>query len=145
MNRKIVGVLVASVLLAGLVGAEVGAAAQRRASAKQQYMQILTDGDRLWGEYQKAIKSYHTKGKGTDAEHLRKIWEMQVKMSGLYKKWVDFPMQDLDSTDLKVGLAFQLQMSSMSAEMLGTLEGDQGYMDFADDLDKHYHLVIDDM
>lgn len=47
--------------------------------------------------------------------------------------------------DLKVGLALNLQMSAIGAELVGLADDDQDYLDFSAQLDEEYDAVVDDL
>jgi hypothetical protein len=146
MNRtKLTAFALALVLISGGVGVQVGAA-QRKASLKKQYLEILNEADGLWSQYQKEVKAFHEKGKVSTAEHVKRIWDLQLRLSRTYNKWVEFPApESIAADDVKVGLAMQLQMAAMSAELTAMISEDDGFLDLADVLDKDYKKVLNTM
>ncbi len=112
----------------------------------KQYQQLLEEADALWADYKKADKNYHEKGKTGLDKHVAKLADIQDRLSQLHTKWMNMEAPEAVGTDdFKVGLALELQMAAIGAELVGLLDDDQEYMDLSMDLDKKYEGVVGDL
>ena len=140
--------LVRSVLLAAAVlAATAVAVAPARAGAKKirsEYQALLDQGDKLWDEYSSADKAFHEKGKTDVNTHLKKLWSIQTRLDELHHKWMGMEAPDGgDVADFQVGLAIELQLSAINAEIVGLLNDDQSYLDLSSTLDKKYAKLFE--
>ena len=147
MKRKAMvwlGVLV--VALTGLTGGCPGTAQAKGAPLSQKYTKLLGEADALWAEYKKADKDYHQKGKTDQTEHLQKLAGIQDRLTAVHTRWTQLEVpEEMFATDMKVGLALELQMSAISAEIVGLADEDQAFLDMSENLDKKYAKVVDSM
>lgn len=121
-------------------------AASKEAKLGKKYQAILNEADTLWAEYKKADKHFFEKQKTDFDQHVGKLAEIQDRLAALHTKWMNTETPDsVGTADFKVGLALELQMSAIGAEIVGLLDEDQAYMNLSTELDKKYEEVVDDL
>lgn len=113
----------------------------------KKYQALLEEADALWAEYKKADKNYHEKGKTGLDKHIIKLADIQDRLIALHTKWVNMETPDAVDygSDFKVGLALELQMAAIGAELVGLVDEDQDYMNLSVELDKKYDQVVNDL
>jgi hypothetical protein len=143
---RTIGAAVLLVIFAGMLGGVPGTAQTKKATLSQQYTKLLNEADALWADYKKADTSYHEKGKTSLNAHVKKLADIQDRLTALHTKWSQFEVSDeMFVTDMKVGLALELQMGAISSEIIGLEDEDQTFLDMSENLDKKYAKVVDSM
>jgi len=122
------------------------AVAESQKKLLKKYKALLEEADSLWVEYKNADKKYHEKGKVGLDKHIVKLADIQDRLNAVHTKWMNMETPDAVGTDdFKVGLALELQMAAIGAELVGLLDDDQDYMNISIDLDKKYEQVVKDL
>jgi hypothetical protein len=122
------------------------AAASKQAKLNKKYQALVDEADALWAEYKKADKNFFEKGKSDFDKHLAKLADLQDRLAALHTKWMGMETPDaVGTSDFKVGLALELQIAAIGAEIVGLLEDDQDYMNLSTELDKQYEAVVADL
>lgn len=112
----------------------------------KQYQALCGEADALWAEYKKADKNFFEKGKTGIDDHIKTLARLQDKLAALHTKWLNTEAPDaVGTSDFKIGLALELQMAAIGAEIVGLLEDDQDYMNLSMELDKQYEAVVQDL
>jgi len=141
--------VVAAILVVGLV--QMGsfapkAAGGKKKSLEKQYVELLAQADDLWAKYKKADKLYHEKGETSLATHFKKLADIHDRLSALHEQWRQFQVaEEMFSTDMKVGLALELQLAAITAEIVGLADQEQEFLDLSENLDGKYAKVVDSM
>ena len=144
-GRTLIVATVALAFLAAVPAAPLQAAS-KKAKLGKKYQAILDEADTLWAEYKKADKRFFEKEKTDFDQHIGKLADIQDRLAALHTKWMNTEAPDsIGTADFKVGLALELQMSAIGAEIVGLLDEDQAYMDLSTELDKQYEKVVDDL
>jgi hypothetical protein len=145
MRRAFAWVL--TVVMVGSLCLAAGSAQAKRRKYQGRYMGLLERADRLWEQYKRADEAFFEDGRTNMRRHAERLAEIQGGLSNLYAEWMqtEAPNQGMVVVDLKVGLALNLQMAAIGAELVGLADDDQGYLDFSADLDAEYESVVDDI
>ncbi|HPR63189.1 MAG TPA: hypothetical protein PK014_03115 [Thermoanaerobaculia bacterium] len=143
-NYRLMAIAVGFLLLTFISGSLTLYAGGRRDRMPRDYKALLEKADSLWAEYLKADKKFHEKGRTDIGSHIVTLAQIHDQLSDLLKKWQQYEMPDgLVSMDLKVGLALELQMSAINAEIIGLLDQNQEMLELSEDLDQDYSFVVD--
>lgn len=141
-GRTFILTLVAAAVLMAAAPLSAG----RQAKLEKKFVAIAEEADALWAEYKKADKNFFEKGKSDFDKHIAKLAEVQDRLAALHTKWMNTETPDsVGTADFKLGLALELQMAAIGAEIVGLLEEDQDYMNLSLELDKQYEAVVDDL
>jgi len=145
MKRAVAWAL--TVVMVGALCLAAGSAQAKRRRYQGRYMSLLDRADRLWEQYKSADEAYFEDGRTNVRRHAERLAEIQGGLSGLYGEWLqtEAPNDEMVVVDFKVGLALNLQMAAIGAELVGLADDDQGYLDFSAELDGQYESVVDDI
>ena len=140
---SIIGFVTAA-LLFGAVG--LGGAWRKDAGMPPQYVSLLESADRLWTEYKRADSAYFDQGRTDAHAHALRLAGIQDRLADVHGRWMqtDAP-PGLEAVDMKVGLALELQMAAIGAELVALLGDDPSYLDLSAELDGEYEMVVGDL
>ncbi len=143
-RRASVVAAVVVVVLVGTVG--VAAAWEKGNPLPRQYAAILESADTLWTEYKQADAKYFEQDKTDTASHAKKLAALQDKLAAVHATWMQTAAPaGLEVVDMKVGLALELQMAAIGAELVGLLGEDESYLELSSELDSEYETVVNDL
>ncbi len=112
----------------------------------RQYERLLESADRLWSEYKSADAAYFDHGRTDTRTHALRLADIQDRLANVHGEWMgtDAP-PGLEAVDMKVGLALELQMAAIGAELVALFSDDQSYMELSAELDSEYEVVVNDL
>lgn len=139
--------VVAAAVIAVLVStAQVASAWRKGSGLPRQYEALLESADNLWSQYKQADSRYFDEGRTDTRSHVTRLAEIQNQLAGLHTTWMQTEAPDgLEVVDLKVGLALELQMAAIGAELVALLNEDQSYLELSAELDAEYEVVVNDL
>ena len=135
-------ILVVAVSMAAAAGSGVAP----KSTTADRYLRLLERADQLWRDYKTADRSFFERGRADAVEHVTELARIQDGLAQLHSQWLGIEVpEDLVVTDLKVGLALELQMAAIGAEIVGVLDDDRDYLELSATLDEGYEGVVDDL
>jgi hypothetical protein len=128
------------------LGGVAGTVCALKEDGSERYLGLLQRADQLWQDYKAADREFFEHDRPDAVAHVTELARVQDRLAALHEEWMAIEVPDeLAVTDLKVGLALELQMAAIGAEIVGVLDDDQDYLDLSASLDEGYAGVVDDL
>ena len=144
--RRQRAVVAAAVLVVAVTALATGAVYAYKGSAEREYFSLLDRADTLWQRYKSADRAFFDRGRTDTGEHIQALAAIHDELGQVHDAWLEFEVPDeMVVADLKVGLALELQMAAIAAEVVGLFQEDQSFLDLSADLDTAYENVVDDI